>query len=160
MTADHWITVAIGTINVIAVVVGAILTPVIASRISQPKQQVERSEPNKMKLYVRVLVSPWVLPVGLVVINICGLLIAMQKIPLTPFRVVRIAFYVAAIMFAVIANFMMRILRLVGLMIDHHFTLRRDVREFAEEMEKRGSTQTLTSAAPTQKAPLLPTSID
>src|ERR1039458_4630182 len=100
MTADHWIQIAIGLMNFSAAVTAAVVPLVIASRQNHPMQKQETAKPRSTAVRIpMLLLAPWFLPGILVVADIFGLHLDLRY-PLTPHRVLLIAFHAAAIGFA------------------------------------------------------------
>jgi hypothetical protein len=80
MTNDHWIQVAIGITNAIAVLAAGILTPVVASRINQPKPKLETAKPANKIRFIRIVNSTWFALGVLLLINIFGLYLDMVPV--------------------------------------------------------------------------------
>jgi hypothetical protein len=100
MTNDHWVQIAIGLMNAIALVIAAVAAPVVASRINRPKQNQLIPKPQRKRSYIRVLCSPEVMLLVMVVVNIYALHLDMKPAPLTLHVVLRIAVHVLGIAIA------------------------------------------------------------
>jgi hypothetical protein len=100
MTNDHWVQIAIGLMNAIALVIAAVAAPVVASRINRPKQNQLIPKPQRMRSNIRVLIFPWVGPVVMIVVNLYALHLDMKPAPLTVQVVLHIAVHVFGIAIA------------------------------------------------------------
>jgi len=118
MTADHWIEIAIGIMNAIIALTAAILTPIVASRINQPRPKLETTKPRRRALFIRALKS-WPLWLGLSILcNIYGLYLAMRPGPLTLRVVFFVSMNISSIAFCLAMMFILSTLDLLGRMLN------------------------------------------
>jgi hypothetical protein len=146
MTNDHWIQIAIGVANAIAVLATAILTPVIASRINQPKPKFDTASPKSKTWNIWSLRAAWVTLGLLFAVNILGLSLDMRLAPLTRSVVVSISMHIAGIGFNLAMMFVLLFSEILRSMIESrdqfHDQLFEIVREIAKEAERRHPFQT------------------
>jgi hypothetical protein len=135
MTNDHWIQVAIGITNAIAVLVAAILTPVIASRINQPKPKLDTAKPKNKILLMRMLKSPWFALGTLFFINIVGLYLDTRSTPLTLRVVFSVSMHISIICFTVVMMFILKFVEAFEMLVDV-------IKDIAVEIEKPSPPQT------------------
>lgn len=135
MTNDHWIQIAIGVTNAIAVLAAGILTPVIASRINQPKPKLDTAKPKSKILFMRMLKSPFFGLWVLILLNIVGLYLDTRPAPFKLRIVFSISMHMGAIFFTVLMMFLVKLLEFLKRTLDI-------VGDIAREIEDRPPSQT------------------
>jgi hypothetical protein len=134
MTADHWIIIAVGIMNVMAVLAAAVLTPVVASRINQPKPKLVTPKP-KSRMW-RTLESPWFFPGIVILLNTYVLHLLMSRhYALTSTLVLLISILTAAIFTSLVMAFFLALGHIIERVIDSHRDLVGVVRDIAVEIE-------------------------
>jgi hypothetical protein len=149
MTADHWIQIATIVASSITTITVCILGPFVASRVNHPSPKDEMARPQRIKPWMRFVLTPWFLPLVMTVVNVYALHRDLRPAPLTQRVVLYIATDVAAIVLALVWAIVLIVVNMIIASLDIHLIhnevigdIVTELRDMTKDLKKLDGNQT------------------